>query len=179
MAGYEELLPVVRTAVGELSPDEYATYYGMASAVADLGWGLELTPFDARAAGEAFVAFRLRACPFCGRGLVDHALDVDRPGVMVRCRTDDSARPAGQWLAGPDKTPESPVLLWSALWVGIPVLSLGLLSWLMPVVSAVVLRTRRWVWGAVLWGVLTIVDFVVVAPRVPISEELTLASGMV
>lgn len=175
MSTLDELLAVVRSQVGELSPDEYAIFEGMVAATDSLGGGLEPTLFDARSAGEVFYAFRFRPCPFCGRPLVDHSLDLERVGVVVRCRADRSVRPVPQWLTGPAKPPGWQAPLAIALWVGIPLITLGFLGWLMPLISAVMFRTGRWVLGAVLWLLLT---GAAVAAAVQVPEDINADLGV-
>lgn len=75
-----------------------------------------------------------------------------------------------EWLTGPRREPIGRQLGAVALWVGIPVLSLSLLAWLMPVVSAAVFRTRRWIVAAVAWLILSALTLGIVLPSIPVGE---------
>jgi hypothetical protein len=155
------LVSQVAARVGGLTADEHAAVYGAGYSYATSS----TAPMHADTA--AWIAtilqdFRTRGCPYCHHGLLEHTLAVSELGPAVICDADNVSRPAWQWHAGPQPVPVWRVLLAVILWIGIPLTTVGLASWLMPLIAAVTRRQRRWALGAVGWGALTLLLIVVI-----------------
>ncbi len=168
-AGAEVAVQQVSSAMGGLVVDEQLLVYGGLAGYYATLTGNETTAPSLQPIVDVLVALRTRPCRWCGGGARGHALDVSAFGVEVRCLADDRSRPVPQWSDGPSQI--SPLyLVASALaWVGLPLLSMGLLSWLMPLLAAV--RRSRTSWGvaaALLFGL------VVVSLAVPSSAGVYL-----
>ena len=123
------------------------------------------------------LAGRARACPFCGAPLAMHTLTVDPDEVGIWCQTAATSRPAAEWLAGPPPVPSAmgPALMW----VGIPALSMGLLSWLPALIAGLRHRRRSWLIAAATFGALTaVVVGLVPAESASADESLTAAEWL-
>ncbi len=144
----------VAQSIGGLSLEEQLAVYGGASsyyAIAPVGAPPALAVPLLR---DVLVALRRGPCRWCGRGLTGHGMDVTEYGVEVRCQHDVGSMAAGRWLAGPPPAPIGRSLVAFLMWVVVPLLSLGLLSWLMPLIAAIARRRRSWAIGAVVFGLL-------------------------
>lgn len=148
------LVSQVASQIGPMSPDEQAAVYGAGYAY---GTGPEqpLPPDVPGWITAVLRDFRARPCQFCHHALLEHTLSVSEAGASVLCDADGRSRLAWDWHAGP--RPRSPwlMLLAVALWVGLPLVTVGLASWLMPLVAAFMYRKRAWAVAAVAWGALT------------------------
>lgn len=153
----DQLVSQVVATVGALTPDEHAAVYG-----AGYSYGITGTSTPAHRDNAAWIAtllgdFRARPCPFCHHGLLEHSLAITDAGPSLTCDADGSTRPAYTWHTGPVQQPAGRVALGAALWVGLPLISIGLAGWLMPAIAAAQYRERRWILGSVFWAALTIV----------------------
>ena len=157
--GVEAVVAGVERHLGALRPDEAAAIYGAAVAQQYVPGASGVSPSEMMALSQALGAFRSGPCRFCHLGLVDHALDVTPDGVEVRCLADQYVRTLRDWLATPSTASPGSVVWAVLLWVGIPLLSLGLLSWAMPAVGAGMYRRRSWAVAAVAFLVLAVIVF--------------------
>lgn len=156
------LVDQVVAQVGALSADEQAAVYG-----AGYSYGISGTATPMPVDTAAWVAtvlrdFRAKLCPFCQHGLLEHSLAITEAGPSLTCDADNAVRPAWVWHAGPVQQPPWRVLLGIALWVGLPLGSIGLAGWVMPAIAAVMYRRRRWVLGALAWALLTVAVVVLI-----------------
>lgn len=155
----DRLVSEVAAAMGALTPDEQAAVYG-----AGYAYPAEVPMPPETAAWIATMLRDLRAgpCRFCHHALLEHTLAVTEAGPSLECDADHVARAAWVWHAGPQPQPGWRILLGVALWVGIPLATVGLAGWVMPLVSAFMYRQRRWALGAAGWGALTVVVVVLI-----------------
>lgn len=149
------LVSQVGARIGALTADEHAAVYGA-------GFSYE-TSSDAPLPSDTigWVAavlqlFRTRECAYCHHGLLEHTLAINESGPSVICDRGNVSRPAWQWHAGPQPVPVWRMVLGAVLWVGIPLISIGLASWLMPLIAAVTRRRRSWALAAFGWGASTV-----------------------
>lgn len=150
----------VEAHLGALRPEETAAIYGAAVAQRYAPGAPGVSPAEVMALSQALGAFRDAPCRFCHLGLVDHALDVTPQGVQVRCLSDQQVRPLRDWLATPSTASRGSAVMAGLLWVGIPVISLGLLSWVMPAVGAGMYRRLAWAAAAVAFLILAGVGWI-------------------
>ncbi|MCU0298927.1 MAG: hypothetical protein MUF33_10480 [Candidatus Nanopelagicales bacterium] len=142
--------------MGALSPDEQAAVYGAGFSYDSAGSQKALPANTAQWISTVLLDFRTHPCPFCEYGLLEHSLSIADNGPMLVCDSDGVSRSAWVWHAGPQPLPLWRILLAVVLWIGIPLTSIGLASWLMPTIAAFKYRQRRWALGAVIWGLLTV-----------------------
>ncbi len=173
---YPRSNPVAEVAAltGGLAVDEEAVVYG-----ALLAGGLTSSPgtadalvpaFQIQSLATAVLDLRSRPCPYCLRGVTDHALDFGGSGLEVRCLVDGAARPLSIWRAGPPSVPVSGTLLAVVLWVGIPLVTLGLAGFVMPAVAGFARKNRRWKVAAGLWLAVIAAESVLVS-AIPTGEQ--------
>lgn len=81
-------------------------------------------------------------------------------GVEVRCLSDQEVWPSWDWLATPSTASRGSAPWAILLWVGIPLISLGLLAWAMPAVGAGMYRRRSWAIAAVAFLILAVVGLI-------------------
>jgi hypothetical protein len=161
VGGVDVLLSGVEAHLGALRPEETAAIYGAAVAQRYAPGAPGVSPAEVMALSQALGAFRSAPCRFCHLGLIDHALDVSAEGVEVRCLSDQQVRPLPEWLATPSAASRGSAVWAVLLWVGIPLVSLGLLAWAMPAVGAGMYRRRSWAVAAVAFLILAVVGFVI------------------
>lgn len=149
--------------MGGLTNDEHALAYGVLYAC-DASRGLDTNCESGTTKLAALlVRFRWHNCAWCHAGLAEHRLDFEADGLQVRCQRGDQARPVDVWLQGPLRVPVWRWVVAVTLWVGIPLVSLGLLAWVMPTVAALVHHRRSWVVAASVWIASFIVTIVLTA----------------
>ena len=95
-------------------------------------------------AAYVLTALRESSCRWCGLPVSEHAIDFAAHGTDVRCHRDDRILPAAEWLAGPAQATTAYRLGSLLGWVGLPLLSIGLLAWVMPLVAGIARRRSRW-----------------------------------
>lgn len=144
----------VASHIGAMSPNEQAAVYGAGFAF-DTGTEQPLPPDTAGWVATVLRDLRAGPCPYCHHRLLEHTLSLSEAGPSVTCDADGTSRFAWDWHSGPRPKPPWLVLLAVALWVGLPLVTVGLASWLMPLVSAVMYKRRAWAVAAAGWGVLT------------------------
>ena len=142
--------------LGALTPDEQAAVYGAGYSYASSGTQVPMPADSAAWITTVLRDFRVQPCPFCNHALLEHTLSITEAGPTLICDADGVSRPAWAWHAGPQRPPLWRIALAIILWVGIPLTTIGLAGWLMPTVAALTYRKRRWVLGAVVWGLLTV-----------------------
>lgn len=170
-AGADPVLVAVSQHLGGLTPGEDAAVYGATIAQRYAPGAPGVSPVQVVALSQALGAFRTAPCRYCHLGLVDHTLDLTPEGLDVRCITDQSSRPLREWLGTHATTSRGSAVWAGLLWVGIPLLSIGLLSWVMPAIGAGLYRRRSWALAAVALLILTVVGFVV-TPEDPNEIDL-------
>lgn len=151
----DALVASVASRLGTLSPDEQAAVYGAGYAY-DTGGDRPLPPQSVEWIAAVLQDFRAAPCQYCDHRLLEHSLSVSESGPAVTCDAGGTTRSAWDWHAGP--RPASPwlILLAVVLWVAIPLVTIGLASWLMPLISAVMYKKRPWALAALAWGALTV-----------------------
>lgn len=129
-----EVVTAVQQEAGGLSSAERDQLYGALYANAATRSGALLDPADANALALARIIRTSRngGCVRCSRPLAEHDLDL-AAAPWLTCPTDHREPPdrrasIGAWV----------------LWVGLPFLSFGLLSWLPSLVAAVKSRGHGW-----------------------------------
>ena len=146
--------------IGDLTKDEYANLYGSLYSLDAIG-GLESDP---RAQTDELAAivesFRENLCPWCERGLSEHTLEPDPLGLQIRCDLSGEIRSVAEWVEGPVRFSWRRWLLAGIAWIGIPLVSVGLASWFMPTVAAMLIHRPRWVIPALMWVVLVVLAIV-------------------
>lgn len=134
-----------------LTNDEHASLYGSLCSLDAIG-GLEPDP---RAQVDELAAlvesFRESLCPWCERGLSEHTLEPGPLGLEIRCDRSGKIRSVAEWLEGPVGFSRRQWLWAGTAWIGIPLLSLGMASWFMPTVAAMLIHRARWVIPALVW----------------------------
>lgn len=158
----DQLVSQIVATVGALTADEHAAVYG-----AGYSFGVSGTSAPMHRDNAAWIAtvlsdFRTRPCPFCRHGLLEHSLAITDAGPSLTCDADGSTRPAWVWHTGPVRQPAGRIVLGAALWVGLPLVSIGLAGWVMPAISGFQYRKRRWILGAAFWAAVTIVLLVLI-----------------
>lgn len=157
----ELIVAEVARHVGALREEEAAVVYGAAVAQQNASFEHGVTPAEVMALSQVVGAFRTAPCRFCHLGLADHALDLSPQGLQVWCRIDQRARPLPVWLRDPATASAGSGVAATLLWVGIPLVSLGMLSWAMPAVAAGIHRRRSWAAAAAVFLALTVTMFLV------------------
>lgn len=150
--------------MGGLTVDERSVAYGAFRARASNPWLPPGPDGTSTQLEQILECFRLNRCPWCFNDLRAHSLDIEQDGTHVRCRADGVNRPVQEWIPGPVKTPPWRWAIAIGLWVGLPLMSIGMLSWLMPTVAAITYRRRRWVLGALVLGTLFVVTMATMSP---------------
>lgn len=141
--------------MGALSPDEHAAVYGAGFSYSASAGQATMPPDSAAWISTILQDFRAHACPYCEHGLLEHSLSIADSGPTLVCDADGVSRSAWAWHAGPQPQPLWRVLISVVLWIGIPLTTIGLAGWLMPTIAAFMYKKRRWVLGAIIWGLLT------------------------
>lgn len=159
--GTERALADVAHRTGGLGPDEHACVYGAALARQLALGSPETTAPQADALAHAIVAFRSAPCSLCRKGITEHALDLTDRGASVRCLCDQATTPVLDWLGTRQGAGRGSTALALALWAGLPLVSLGTLSWLMPAIAGGVYRRRSWIIAAILLCVLVAAPVIV------------------
>lgn len=121
---------------------------------------------------------RYRMCSYCHHHWVDHDLVIEPGLTMVGCPDGSQVRSAAQWLAGPAPVAPLRVAGGVALWVFLPFISMGLLSWLPSLVGAVTRRRRQWIAASGVLGALTLA-LVLMLSLPDASENPSAATGFV
>jgi hypothetical protein len=158
----DALVTQVATYLGGLDRDEQVVVYGLGHAYIPYGSGTTLPRGTAEWIGAVLGEFRTAPCRFCHRGLEGHCLELTDEGPYIACTFDGSRRPVWTWTARPVQQPVWRLLVAVTLWVGIPLASLGLASWLMPTVAALSRRDGAWGAAAAAWGMLTLLEVLVI-----------------
>lgn len=140
---------------GLLEHEDLLLYGAMQAAASGIDAAAALLPAE-RVADLANVLLKGRAgaCEFCGKPLSTHTLGADSESASVWCEVAVSPRPVSQWLAGPVRLSPGALLEGTLLWVGVPGLSLGLLSWLPSLIAGVQRKRRSWLVAAATWAAL-------------------------
>lgn len=183
--GAEGVLAAVADRVGGLRPDEHAALYGAVVASQVDPADRPLTERDVADFARVVAAFRARPCRLCGRGMTEHAIDTTDTGMDVRCLSSQAALPLPEWLTTPPRTSSAGrVALAIALWVGIPLVGFGFLSWVMPAVAAGLHRRVSWAVAAAAFIVLsaaawflTPVDLYEVDPVADVVADVSWMAG--
>lgn len=130
-----EALADVERRIGRLTGTEHDQLYGALYAAAATGSAALLDPAQANTAAlaELVRTGRNGGCRKCGSPLQEHELDVARY-PWLSCPGPAAAKPTDRGRR---------MRAW-ALWVAVPLLSLGLLSWLPSLVAALRHRGRGW-----------------------------------
>ncbi len=80
------------------------------------------------------------------------------------------------WLRAPETASPGSGVAAALLWVGIPLVSLGMLSWAMPAVAAAIHRRRSWAVAAAVFLALTVTMFLVMPADInavdPVSDAI-------
>jgi hypothetical protein len=155
--GADIVLAAVSRHLGGLTQEDVAAVYGSVAAQRYAPGTPGVSADQVTALGQALGAFRAVPCPYCHLGLADHTLDLTPEGLDVRCGTDQSSRSLHEWLTPPAATSAGGMVWAVILWIGIPLVSLGFLSWAMPAVGAGLYRRWSWVIAAVALLILTVV----------------------
>lgn len=162
--------------VGALQADEAATVYGAAVAHQYAAVDHGVAPAEVTALSQVIGAFRTGPCRFCHLGLADHALDLSPQGLQVWCRIDQRTHPVNEWLPAPATASQGSGVAAALLWVGLPLVSFGMLSWAMPAVAAALHRRRSWAVAAAIFLALTVTMFLIVPEDLndvdPLSDAL-------
>lgn len=161
----DELVSAVGIWLGGLSVDERVALYGAVVGLQSTDPDGVLPVSALHSAASVLTALRESPCRWCGLPLSEHAIDLAPQGTDVRCHRDDRLQPAAHWLAGPAQV--TPAYRLAALlgWVGLPLLSIGLLAWVMPLVAGIARGRSRWAAAA---GVL----FAITAAGMAIPSDL-------
>lgn len=132
-----QVLAALQRRTGPLSTTERDQLYGALYAAAATHTGALLDPADANAGALADMirSSRNGPCLRCSRPLAEHDLDL-ASAPWLAC---PAPRPTAESTADPRST----IAAW-AMWVAVPLLSLGLLSWLPSLVAAIRHRGRGW-----------------------------------
>jgi hypothetical protein len=157
----ELIVAEVARHLGALQEEEAAVVYGAAVAQQHASLEHGVTPAEVTALSQVIGAFRIAPCRYCHLGLADHALDLSPQGLQVWCRIDQRARPLPEWLRDPATASAGSGVAAALLWVGIPLVSVGMLSWAMPAVAAALHRRRSWAAAAAVFLALTVTMFLV------------------
>ncbi|MGB8020961.1 MAG: hypothetical protein WCF04_07015 [Candidatus Nanopelagicales bacterium] len=157
-----ELAGAVAARVGGLNTDEQTRLYGAAQAVAsaDPYAPVLLPPTRIDEVAAAILAGRTGPCGFCHVPFSDHTLTVSPDRTDIWCPDSTSGRRVAEWLRGPFHPSPLHVLAGIVIWVGIPAVSLGLLSWLTPAVAGARRRRRAWLVAAAVLGTLTVAELI-------------------
>jgi hypothetical protein len=147
--GTDRTLAAVAQRTGGLSPDEHACIYGAALAQQYGPGSPEASTVQADTLAQAVVAFRSSPCRLCHHDITQHALDLTPHGANVRCLTSEASTPVPAWLGLPATRRSGSPVLSGLLWVGIPLLSVGFASWLMPAIGGGLYRRRSWIVAAI------------------------------
>lgn len=156
------LAAAVAARVGGLSTDEQTRLYGAAQAVAsaDPESPVLLPTYRIDEVAAAVVAGRAGPCGFCHVPFSEHTLTVSPDETDIWCPESTSGRPVAEWLRGPFRASPLQVLAGIVIWVGIPMVSLGLLSWLPAAVAGARRRRRSWRVAAAVLGTLTVAELI-------------------
>lgn len=146
----------VAQSIGGISYEEELAVYGSASAFYAIAPDGTPAASTVPLVGDVLRWLRAGPCRWCGGGLAGHGIDLSSFGVEVRCTRLGRNLPAGQWMAGPPPVPVGRQLLALVMWVFLPVLCIGLLSWLMPTIAAVTRKRRAWGVAGALFGLLVV-----------------------
>lgn len=169
------LAEAVAAQVGGLNADEHARLFGAAQAIAsgdpDSPVLLPQARVDELAA--AIVSGRIGPCPFCQMPFSEHTLTVNPDETDIWCTESISGRPVAEWLQGPFRPSPLQAVAAVVMWVGIPAVSLGLLSWLPALIAGARRRRRAWLVAAGVWAALT----VAVAVALPAGDTAAAAEA--
>jgi hypothetical protein len=177
------LVRAVEARLGGLTGDEFAQLHGAAEAAAVGQADPDTARVPARRAEELADlcgAGRRGACLFCGAALSEHTVAVSPDEVVVWCPGSDDPRSAADWLDGPARHSTGSVIGAALLWVGVPGLSAGLLSWVPSLVAGLRHGRRSWLVAATAIGALTAVMIALIGGEGAASSgELSVASWLV
>lgn len=162
------LVSQVVSQMGQLSADEQAAVYGAGYAYTITGTAIPMHADTAAWVATILRDFRATACRFCEHGLLEHTLSVTEAGPSLICDSDATSRPAWVWHAGPRRQPAWQAVLAAVLWVGIPLATIGIAGWVMPLIGALKYRRGAWLAGAVMWGALATVVAVFIESESPV-----------
>lgn len=146
------VLAKVEQQIGTLTEQEQSLLHG-AESVAEL-IGADLEP-RAEELAVLLRGGRGQHCAFCHKPLAKHTVDVDETSVGVWCPGGDQRRVAADWLEGRARFGPARVFAGLTWWVLVPGISMGLLSWLPPLVSGTTAKRPRWLWAAAVFGAMT------------------------
>ncbi len=157
----EAVVAGVASKVGGLTNEEYALVYGAAVArrATDPDGGVAVATLHS--AGQVLMLLRRQRCAWCGQALGEHAIDLAPEGCRVTCRRDERALSADDWIPGPRQQSSGYRVAAVLGWVGLPLLSVGLLSWVMPLAAAIARHRRSWAIAAAVLLVLAMVGALV------------------
>lgn len=161
MIGTERVLAAVAARTGGLRVDEHACVYGAALAQLYTPVPTSEAARQADAVAQAVVAFRSMSCRLCDQELGGHALDLTPTGADVRCLASQAATPVNTWLGVRSDRRAGGAVLAGLCWIGIPLLSAGLASWLMPAIAAGRYRRPSWALAATIFASLAVLALVV------------------
>ena len=176
------LADAVQARIGSLVGAEPTQLYGaVAAATIGADPDVMLIPMQRiEDLAAVLLAGRARACPFCREPLAVHTLTVSPDAVAIWCARSGTPRPAAAWLAGPGPIPIATVLGAVLMWVAIPALSVGLLSWLPALIAGLRQRRRTWLIAAATFGALLAVEIVVVRGEPgPVDDSMTAGSWLI
>lgn len=156
-----ELAAAVEVRIGALSIDEQVRLFGASQAAAGGGGASGMLPGRLiEEVADAVLAGRAGPCGFCGARFADHTLTVATDEASVWCASSSLPRPVPEWLGVHAGVTRADKHLAVAMWVGIPILSLGLLGWLPALFAGLVLRRPGWLVGAAVLAALAVADLV-------------------
>ena len=134
--------------MGGLTPDEFAVAYGAAAALETYSPEQLSQPRIVSGLVQAVARLRSGPCGWCGGDMTGHAIDIGDSGVEVRCFLDSQHWPVDVWALGPAPAPTYRTLFALLCWPLLPFVTLGLLSWAMPLTAGVMRKRRAWILGA-------------------------------
>ena len=152
----EAVVAAVARAAGGATADEHAAIYGAVVARRATDPDGTVAVSTLQWAGHVLMALRQRRCAWCGGALREHSLDLAPDGCFVHCHADERVLRADIWLPGPRPMSTGYVLASLVGWVALPLVTLGLLAWAMPLGAAIVRRRKSWAVGAAVLLVLTV-----------------------
>jgi len=162
------LVSQVVSQMGQLSADEQAAVYGAGFAYTITGTVIPMHADTAAWVATILRDFRTGPCRFCHHDLLEHTLSVTEAGPSLICDADGTSRPAWMWHAGPRGQPGWKVLLAVMFWVGIPLVTIGIAGWVMPLIAALLYKRGPWLAGALFWGALATAVAVFIESESPV-----------
>lgn len=140
----EAVVLAVARAAGGVTAEEHAIIYGAAIARRATDPDSSVAASTVQWAGLVLASLRHRRCPWCGGSVREHSLDLAPEGCFLACHAGDRLLRADLWLPGPAAMSNGYVLASLAGWLALPLLTFGLLAWVMPFVAAIARHRRSW-----------------------------------